>query len=277
MQENTTEQLVSTYYRSWDLTGAIDRALRGAGIDPEQVTIEQLAPIDNFHSFGLMGTLELARLASVTTDQRVLDVGGGIGGPARLLASRYGCHVTVLDLTEEFCRAGEALTKRTHLADLVSFVHGSALDMPFPDASFDLVWTQHASMNIADKPRLYAEVHRVLHPGGRFALFDIMGGPNQPLHFPVPWASDPAFSFLLPPDEIHALVTSAGFAERAWLTGSQLQASFEQTGAPSLLPATPELSPAVLMGADAGLRMANITRNIRESRAALGMGVFERI
>lgn len=275
MAENATENLVSAYYSSWNLIDTIEQALRNAGLDPAHVTVEELAPIDNFHSFGPTGTLELARLAGVTADQRVLDVGGGIGGPARLLAKRYGSAVTVLDLTEAFCRAGEALTAWTHLTDRVTFVQGSALDMPFPDASFDLVWTQHAAMNIADKPRLYTEIHRVLRPGGSFALFDVLAGPNQPLHFPVPWAGDPTYSFLLSPDEVRAAVTAAGFAERAWRTGAELQATFEQAPAPTTV--TSHLNPGVIMGADAEARMANIMRNTKEGRVTTGMGIFERI
>lgn len=278
MSDSTAENLVSAYYGSWNLTGAIEQALRDAGIDPAHVTVEQLAPLDNFHSFGPAGTHELARLADLTSDQRVLDVGGGVGGPARYLATRFGCPVTVLDLTEEFCRTGEALTAWTHLTDLVTFVHGSALDMPFPDASFDLVWTQHAAMNIADKPRLYAEIHRVLRPGGRFVLFDVMAGSaNQPLHFPVPWASDPASSFLLSPDDVRAAITAAGFAGHTWLTGSDLQAKFPQGPTPALPTAASSLSPAILMGADAQARMTNIMRNVAEGRTTLGMGVYERI
>lgn len=277
MSDNPTETLVTSHYSSGNFIGTIERVLRDAGIDPTHVTVEQLAPIDNFHTFGHAGTRELAHLAGVTAGQRVLDVGGGVGGPARFLAQEYGCHVTVLDLTEEFCRAGEVLTTWTHLADRVTFVHGNALDTPFPDASFDLVWTQHAAMNIADKPRLYAEVHRVLRPGGRFALFDVLAGPNQPLYFPVPWASDLTYSFLLSPEEVRATVAAAGFAEQAWVTGAELQATLQQAQTQAPTAATSGLSPAVVMGADAEARMANIARNMREGRTTTGMGIFERV
>ena len=119
---------------------------------------------------------------------RVLDVGGGLGGPARTFASVFGCTVEMLDITEEFCGAGTALTAQTGLSDLLSFRHGSALDMPYPGGSFDMVWTQHSSMNIADKARLYQEIHRVLRPGGRLALHEILTGLTSPIPFPVPWA-----------------------------------------------------------------------------------------
>jgi SAM-dependent methyltransferase len=280
MADGTTERAVSAHYGAWRLIETIEKALRDEGIDPEHATVEQLATVDHFHSFGIAGTLELAKYAGITSGERVLDVGGGVGGPARLLASRYGCTVTVLDLTPEFCQAGEVLTSWTKLSDRVSFVCASALEMPFPDGSFDVVWTQHAAMNIANKARLYREIHRVLRPGGRFALFDTMAGPNEPIHFPVPWAGDPAYSFLLPPDEVRALITAAGFTERTWLAGRELVSPLEHSspapaapGAAS--PARP--STALLMGPDADTKIGNARRNTREGHTTLGLGIFERM
>lgn len=276
MADETTENAVSAHYGAWSLTNTIEKTLREEGVDPEQVTVEQLAPLDNFHSFGIAGTLELGRRAYIASDENVLDVGGGVGGPARMLASQYGCHVTVLDLTPEFCEAGETLTRWTKLADRVSFVCASALDMPFEDASFDVVWTQHAVMNIADKPRLYQEIHRVLRPGGRFALFDNMAGPNQPLIFPVPWANTQEYSFLLAPDETRALITSTGFVERDWIAGRELAAILEQ--AASAGPGgRPRGAPAFLMGPEGQIKLDNAMRNTQEGRITVGMGVFERV
>ena len=193
------------------------------------MTVDDLAPVDNYHWHRLAGTLALARAAAISAADNVLDVGGGIGGPARQLAHRYGCRVTVLDLTAEYCAVGETLTAWTNLADQVSFVCGNALAMPFPDGNFDVVWTQHASMNIADKPGLYGEMARVVRVGGRLAFFDVLAGPNQPIHFPVPWASDPSFNFLLSPEETRSLIAEAGFREIAWMTGEALEAELERS------------------------------------------------
>src|SRR5689334_10542988 len=176
------DERVSSHYGWPGLMEAIEAEIRRNGIDPAHVTVDQLAPVDNYHAFRLAGTLALAEAAGVTASDRVLDVGGGIGGPARQLATRFGCHVTVLDLTAEYCAVGERLTAWTHLSDRVAFVGASALAMPFADGSFDLVWTQHASMNIPDKDGLYREIARVVRPGGRFGFFDILAGPNQPIH-----------------------------------------------------------------------------------------------
>ena len=256
---------------------AIENELRRNGIAPEHVTVAQLAPVDNYHAFRLAGTVALARAAGISATDRVLDVGGGIGGPARQLASRYGCRVEVLDLTAEYCSVGRQLTAWTHFTNLVSFVHASALDMPFADASFDVVWTQHASMNIEDKAAFYGELARVVTRGGRLAFFDILAGPNQPIHFPVPWATDPSFSFLRSPDETRALLLDAGFHQTSWLTGVDLRAELDRAerdeGDPDL---ESPLDPGLLNGPD-GARMAeNVARNLKEGRILPVIGVFER-
>ena len=145
----------------------------------------------------------------------MLDVGGGLGGPARTLAVKYGCRVTVLDLTESYVRAGELLTERLRLGDRVSHRIGNALELPFPAGAFDMVWTQNSGMNIADKARLYAGFHRALRPAGARAP-GAHGRAGQPPIFPPMWALDPSTSFLRAPDEMRALIEPAGFPERAW-------------------------------------------------------------
>ena len=146
----------------------------------------------------------------------MLDVGGGLGGPARTLAVEFGCRVTVVDLTETYVRTAGMLTDRLGLADRVTHHLGDALALPFDDQSFDVVWTQNSGMNIADKERLYAGFHRALRPGGLLAIQEPMAGPVQPLIFPVMWARDAASSFLRPPAAMRALIEAAGFDARAW-------------------------------------------------------------
>ena len=158
-----------------------------------------------------MATAALAEAADIGPDDHVLDAGCGIGGPARHLARAYGCRVTGVDFTPEFVEVGNELTRRSGLANRVDIVQGDATAPAFPAGSFDVVWTQHAAMNIADKPGLYRSLRRVVKPDGRLALFDVVGGTTGPLHFPVPWAEDPAWSFLEPAETIRDLVEEAGF------------------------------------------------------------------
>jgi len=256
---------------------AIENELRRNGIAPEQVTVGELAPVDNYHAFRLAGTIALARVGGISATDRVLDVGGGIGGPARQLASRFGCHVDVLDLTAEYCSVGRQLTEWTHLTDLVSFVHASALDMPFPDGTFDLVWTQHASMNIAEKAALYREIARVVRRGGRFAFFDILAGPEQPIEFPVPWATDPSFSFLRSPDETRALIIDAGFHETTWLSNGDLRTELDRVARDEANPHVESPLDSGLLNGPASVAMAeNVARNLVEGRIVPVIGVFER-
>jgi SAM-dependent methyltransferase len=273
---NDLDERITSHYGWSGLMDTIDRELRRNGIDPERVTVAQLAPVDNYHWRRLAGTLALARVVGLTAKDRVVDVGGGIGGPARQLADRFGCPVTVVDLAAEYCAVGETLTARTHLTDLVSFVHASALEMPLPDGSFDLAWTQHASMNIADKAGLYREIARVLRPGGRLAFFDVLAGPNQPIHFPVPWASDASFSFLVSPEETRRLLVDAGFREQTWLTGDDLEVELDRPDPRGDESTGSALNPGLLNGPEGPAMAANVARNSAEGRIAWVLGVFER-
>ncbi len=270
---------VSDHYSPDDLESRIETALRAAGKDPAALVPDDLAPFDQFHTGGKEATLSLARLAAVQPGTTVLDVGGGLGGPARTLAVHFDCRVTVLDLSDAFCRAGAALTERLGLADRVTFRHGDALAMPFTDPAFNLAWTQHSTMNIPDKARLYAEIHRVLRPGGRLAFHEIMAGPAQPIHFPVPWACDPAISALRPPEEVRALLTATGFVEAAWLdTTTAALDWFRRMSAP---PATggdgiPPLGLHLLLGADLPVMGRNLVRNLEEQRIVVVEALFDR-
>jgi ubiquinone/menaquinone biosynthesis C-methylase UbiE len=276
-----------------DPAAAILAALRAAGKDPERLAPDDLAPIDQFHFLGTESTLELARLAQLGPGMTVLDVGGGLGGPARTLAREFGCTVTVLDLTDQYCRVGELLTARTGLSDRVTFRQGDALAMPFPDAQFDVAWTQQAAMNIADKERWCAELHRVLRPGGRLALYEIMAGPSAPLFFPVPWAHDPALSFLRPPEEVRAVLATSGFKELAWVdvtarigaarmvaarsaSGALTGVQEQLPGQRSALAGPAPLGLQLLLGADFPAMARNVTWNFDEHRMVVIEAVFER-
>ncbi len=209
-------KVVEAYWARKGLAEAILAALAARGTDLDALTPDVLAPVDQFHGGGKPVTERLARLAGARPGLQVLDVGGGFGGPARTLAAEFGCLVTGVDLTASYVRAAEVLTARMGLDDRVSHQVGNALALPFPGASFDLVWTQNSGMNIADKEGLYAGFHRVLRPGGRLALQEPMAGPVAPLLYPVMWARDPTTSFLRTPAEMRTVIEGAGFRLRVW-------------------------------------------------------------
>src|SRR5215471_746425 len=195
---------VAAHYTRGGLADTILAALKAAGKDIDHLSIDDLAPVDEFHSGQRAATMRLAELAGVKGGERVLDVGSGVGGPSRYLAQTFGCRVTGIDLTPEFVAVATMLAQRTGLADRVSYQQGNALDLPFADASFDLVWSQNAAMNIADRERLYAGMRRVLKPGGRVAIQDVAAGPGGEPHYPTPWASRKDMSFLFTPEETRA-------------------------------------------------------------------------
>ena len=184
--------MTAGYWEREGLERAILGALAAAGRDVDALTVDALAPADHFHGGGKAATDRLARLAGIRPGMHVLDVGGGLGGPARTLAT-YGAHVTVVDVTESFVRTGAALTARLGLADRVEHRVGDALALDVPAASFDLVWTQNSGMSIPDKERLYVGFARALRPGGVLATQEPMAGPVQPVIFPVMWARDAAW------------------------------------------------------------------------------------
>lgn len=208
--------VVERHWGREQLAEAILAALAARGMDLDALTAEDLAPVDQFHGGGKPVTVRLARLAGARPGMRVLDVGGGFGGPARTLAVEFGCDVTVVDLTPSYVRAATMLTARLRLEGRVRHQIGNALALPFAAGTFDMVWTQNSGMNIADKERLYAGFHSVLRAGGLLALQEPMAGPTQPVLFPVMWARDASMSFLRPPDAMRALIERCGFSARAW-------------------------------------------------------------
>jgi SAM-dependent methyltransferase len=280
MEHRDLTQAINAHYTPDDLGAAILAGLLAQGKNPEAPTVDDLAPVDQFHTGGKAATLELAQLVPISAESRVLDVGGGIGGAARLLASQTGCAVTVIDLTEAYCQVGEMLTRRTGLSQRVTFQHGDALSLPFADQSFDVVWSQHATMNIAPKAALYAELTRVLRPGGRLAFHDVMAGPNAPIIFPVPWAPDERVSFLWPPEEVRSLLARSGWRERSWIDKTApSQAFFEERLAAFERPleSLPPIGLHLLLGERFGRAFGNMVRNLQEQRIAVIEAVFERV
>jgi sarcosine/dimethylglycine N-methyltransferase len=263
---------VRDHYRATGLTERLKTALTAFAPDEQQLTPRQLATLDQFHTRGLAATVELAKLAGITADMSVLDVGSGVGGPARFLAATYGCKVTGIDLSEPFVDAARYLTERTGQSERVSFETASALELPFDDGDFDVVLLQHVAMNISDRTRLYREIRRVLKSGGRFATFDVVLSSGEP-HYPVPWARTPATSFLLTADATREAIEPAGFRTLAWQDDSEAGRTWFAQMRASGPPPSPNLG--VVIGPDFLQLTANLGRNLVEGRLGILTAVFE--
>jgi ubiquinone/menaquinone biosynthesis C-methylase UbiE len=271
-------QAVADHYKRPALGDVILTALKAAGKDIEHLTPDDLAPVDEFHSGGRNATVRLAQLAQIRNGERVLDVGCGIGGPSRYLASQLGCQVTGLDFTAEFVALAEMLARRTRLADKVAYRQGDALDLPFPDGSFDVVWSQNAAMNIADRDRLYSEMHRVLTPAGRLALQEIAAGPAGEPFYPTPWATDKSISFLSTPQSTRAALERIGFRVLVWQDTTE-EALQQQTARTKAIEtgSLPPLGLHILIGEAFPTVTKNMLRNLQEERLKLFNAVLQRV
>jgi SAM-dependent methyltransferase len=259
------ESNVETYYTRGRLEDSILQALTRAGKDLANLTHGDLAALDEFHAGGREATQELAAQMELRAGLHLLDVGSGIGGPARYFAAEHGCKVTGVDLTEEFVSVARSLTRRTKLDHAVEFVHGSALTLPFEAANFDRAYTIHVAMNIEDKPGLFREVRRVLKPEGLFAIFDLMRTGEGPIRYPVPWALTEETSFVAHVNDYRDTLTSKGFhvtCERrrgafALEYMQRMMARVAQSGPPAL-------GLHLLMGEPTKVMLGNVQAMIQE-------------
>lgn len=262
---------VQAHYATQGLLARVEEALSQSGLATDLIEWSQLSAMDQFHVRGLPATQELAAALGLYPGQHILDVGAGLGGPARYLAAAHGCEVTGLELSPEFVEVADLLTARTGLQAQVRFVQGDALQLPFAVESFDHAWTQHVGMNIRDKAGLYRGIHRVLKPGGRLAIYDAVRGEQEPVIYPVPWASDASISFLASPDEMRQMLEEAGFTvaseedttavARTWFM--EVQSAVPPAGTSNL----PNL--AQVIGPQARQMTANFGRNVLEGRIRL--------
>ncbi len=262
-----TDKVASHYAGGGDLATAIAQSLRKAGKDPTKLTTADLASVDEFHIRGRKATLEVAQPLNLTSASHVLDIGSGLGGPARTLAETYGCRVTGIDLTPAFCDAAAALSGWVGLGDRVNFRQGDATSLPFAGGAFDAAITMHVAMNIAAKDKMYAEARRVLKPGGRFAVYDILQGEGGEVHFPVPWAREPSISHLATPEAMQALLTGAGFRIVSTTDSTEEgQVWFEAIAARLGQGHAPAVTFQAFLGGDYPAMTRNQVRNLRERR-----------
>jgi ubiquinone/menaquinone biosynthesis C-methylase UbiE len=259
----TTEQQVASHYTHGSLEQAIFDALKQMGKDPERLAASDLSAADEFHSGWRAITVEIAKDLGLKRGMQVLDVGSGIGGPARYFAEAHGCRVTGIDLTEEFVRVATELTRRCGLSDVVSFRQGSALDLPLSPGAFDAATLIHVGMNIEDKAKLFQNVRRVLKPGGLFCAYDLMQVEAGDIPYPMPWAVTKETSFVEPPETYRRLLAAAGFKiereenrrEFVLKLSREMQEKVAIHGAPPL-------SLHVLVGPAMRERLANVMNTI---------------
>ena len=268
------DTLVDKHYGFGGIMEKIEAALDLAGKDVGSLSVDDLAPIDEFHTRGRESTLEVAELANVQASDLVLDVGCGLGGTARHLAEIYDCHVTGIDLTEEYISVGKQLTDLVGLSDQVELHQGSALEIPFEDEMFDIVWTEHVQMNIADKDRFYSEIERVLKPGGRFVFHDVFRGSGDSPYYPLPWAEHESFSFLATEEEVRAVFDQVGLSIDQWNVKIQESLEFfKMVIAKIEADGLPPLGIHLLMGDNARDKLQNYIRNLTDDRVSVALGM----
>jgi SAM-dependent methyltransferase len=265
------------HYNRAGLVEHLRTALAACGLGEKQLAAKDIAQLDQFHSRGLAATVELAKALPINELTRIVDIGSGLGGPSRYLAETYGCTVEGIDLSQSFVDAANFLAERSGLKDKVAYRLGDALSLPFPDGAFDIAWTQHVAMNIADREGLYAEAFRVVRPGGNFAIFDVIADSRDSLHFPVPWALGPETSFLTTADEMHTVLKKQGFRIASWAdcTEAGIAWFLEREAEEARSSSQSLLALGAVMGPRFGEATVNLRRNLSEGRAMLVQVICE--
>ena len=263
---------IPEHYSCPHLLENIFAALIAAGKNPMQLTIDDLAPVDEFHTRGKHATRQLAKLANPQPSDRVLDLGCGLGGSARFLADQFGCHVTGIDITTDYINASTRLTELVNLQGQCQFIVGDATQLPFPDESFDMVWTEHASMNIQDKQRLYAEVARILKPQGKFVFHDVFSVDPGQIKFPLPWADSPEISFLISLSQLKKHLSEADF-KLSQLKGVDASPLATASANGTSNNADHPLNLGLLMGANYTDKVRNHMQNLERKSTVVQMGV----
>lgn len=274
--EKLSQHIEQHYFRKGLYEDIIDR-LKDQGIDLSDVSRSHIAGTDEFHVRGAAVSRELARAINLK-GVHVLDVGCGLGGPCRMLADEFDCHVTGLDLSKEYIRTAIGLSKLVKLDHKTKFIVGDAVNLPFQDHSFDLVWTQHVQMNIPDKNRFYSEIQRVLKPGGVFLYYDIFKNNDRAVEYPMPWATSAELSFLFRSMEMNEILMALGFeiSEKTNQTRAgivffeALLSSLKENG-------PPRMGLNVLMGDSTGPKLLNLLSHLKNDALMLESGIYRKL
>jgi SAM-dependent methyltransferase len=276
----TVAEKVSEHFAPPDLRDRVSEVLKAAGKDSSNTTVDDLEPLDQWHVQGDVPVRRLAEKAGIRREDRVLDAGAGMGGPARLLAATYGCTVTGVDVTMPYLETAQLLTNITNLTDLVSFQRADVTDLPFADETFDVVWTEHAAQSIPDKPKFFSELHRVLKPGGRGVIHDLYRGPGGDVHFPAFWGRDDSISFLSSDAEMRSMLEQAGFRVVDWLDTTreawEANAAMLEIDPSTHHPSVPGLDIFLLFGDETLVMGANSVKDFEVGAIGIFEAVLER-
>lgn len=276
--EKHTDAIAAHYERD-NLADAIVAALEADGKDLSALSIDDLQMVDEVHSRGRETTLQVVALTDFSPEHKVVDLGSGLGGPARYIAKTFDCQVTGIDLTDSFVDAANRLSELLGMTDSTDFQSGSALETPFDDNCFDRAVTIQMQMGIADKERFYQEVFRILKPGGIFIFQDIVAGPTEgPIHTPTPWASVPKQSFLYAPETLHKAIEGAGFETEIWRDSTPEMKAWQAQQNTAPRPEGPRLNVGIhlVFGSTAGEKRKNSQRNQNEDRIGYIQAAFRK-
>ena len=262
------ENIVKGHYGIENLSANILAGLQQDGKDLDNIITADLAVVDEFHIGGHTATQYLLSKMQFGPGDHVLDVGSGIGGAARTITTSAECKVTGIDLTPEYVETARVLSKLTGLDKLVSFEVASALELPFDDGVFDAAVTLHVAMNIEDRDALYREIGRVLKPGARLGIYDVMKKSNEPLTYPVPWAENDRSSFLASPQQMHTYLENAGFKNIQTDDRSEFAMEYFKRRIAASSGKRAALGPHLVMGDSAPQKFKNMQINMQKGRIA---------
>ncbi len=263
----SNEDALADHWGEGDVYSLIVSALEKTSKSLDSLTVNDLAPIDHFHARGFPATVELGDRLPIKANQHILDIGCGLGGPARYLAQRFQCKVSGVDITTPFVEAANKLTHLLGMDDRVTIEYGDGHRLPYEDGVFDGAYTQHVTMNVADRAQFFAEAYRVLKPGVFFALTEQGLGLTGNPHYPLPWSEDGSGAYLVSPSETRALLEAAGFENIVVEdTGAKYLAAYKQAVERTAKGPLPPLGVHLLMGESTPQKIQNAARNIEEGR-----------
>lgn len=273
---NILNSHIESFYNCPDLYTDIINRLKEMDVDLNNVCRKDIAGVDEFHVRGAQVSKELAEIASIK-NAKVLDIGCGIGGPCRMLADEFGCDTIGIDLSEEYVATANLLSKLVGLEHVAKFVQGDAINLPFPDSTFDVVWTQHVQMNVCDKLKFYSEIERVLNEKGIFIYYEVFKKGNLDVRYPMPWADESKISFLEPTSNMNSILKNLGLIKEQSTDQTEsgikiLEKSLNRIPKDKL----PRLGLNILMGASTREKMTNLLNGLKEGKIHLESGIYKR-